>query len=128
MYLNATSVFNSTGGWKQRDVSPCMYLIVLTVVLNNFGNFYPRIPLLGTLHQPGDLPHERPQHDLSGRVAHAPVSAVEGLEDLGKVGHEVVVFAVPFDGEYIDLDVPPLVLGLVGGGAELELALNSYHH
>ena len=79
------------------------------------------------VHQPPDLPLERPQHDLASRVAHVLVSAVEGLEDLGKVRHEVVVFPsiVALDGVDIDGDVSPLILGLVRCGAELELALNS---
>ena len=79
------------------------------------------------IHQPIDLPLERPQHDLASRVAHILVPAVEGLEDLGKVRHEVVVFPsiVILDGVDIDGDVSPLILGLVRCGAELELALNS---
>ena len=81
----------------------------------------------GAVHQPPDLPLERPQHDLASRVAHVLVPAVEGLEDLGKVRHEVVVFPsiVALDGVDVDGDVSPLILGLVRCGAELELALNS---
>ena len=102
------------------NCTKCAYVILsLTIILYNIWDFYAWIPPLCAFHQPPDLVLERPQHDLSGGLAHFGVPAVEGLEDLGEIGDEV---ALP-DGVDFEGDVSSLVFGFVRGGAELEFAL-----
>ena len=102
------------------NCTKCAYVILsLTIILYNIWDFYAWIPPLCAFHQPPDLVLERPQHDLSGGLAHFGVPAVEGLEDLGEIGDEV---ALP-DGVDFEGDISSLVFGFVRGGAELEFAL-----